>query len=224
MADPASEPRVAAIAPFAVPEHQAASDAAPSAAERGPGRPSGGKKVAGRKKGSKNRRTVAGEVALKPLVPGAKKRIRELIQSDDEKVALAAVQSVLAYVYGKPVEKRELSGPEGGPVQAEDLTTTEELSTTEAVPHHLAPRCHKRGYCHRRHRRRFRPEWLDHYKCCRCRMGRNHRPVGKREWGKSVFASLQPEFAPAPLQPQDDIALRASQKVQNAVDIPSRKL
>ena len=37
------------------------------------------------------------------------------------------------------------------------------------------------------------------------------------------FVSLQPEFAPVPLQPADYTALRAIQKFENAVDIPSRK-
>ena len=84
--------------------------------KRGPGRPPGQKKSGGRRLGSRNKRTVAGEQVLKPLVPGAKRRIKALLQADDPEIALKCAQLVLSYVFGKPTERRELTGPDGKPL------------------------------------------------------------------------------------------------------------
>ncbi len=45
---------------------------------RGPGRPPGQKKVGGRRKGSKNKRTVEVEMFLRPALPAAKRRVNEM--------------------------------------------------------------------------------------------------------------------------------------------------
>ncbi len=84
---------------------------------RGPGRPTGEKKTGGRKKGSKNRRTVEVEMFLRPALPKAKARIKALLDSEDQELALKAASLVLGYVFGKPRERRELSGPDGGAIE-----------------------------------------------------------------------------------------------------------
>jgi hypothetical protein len=67
-------------------------------------------------KGSKNRRTKEVEEALRPLVPSAKRKLKALIESSDDKTAFMAVMGVLGYVYGKPVDRREIGGPGGEPL------------------------------------------------------------------------------------------------------------
>ncbi len=83
---------------------------------RGPGRPTGEKKTGGRKPGSKNKRTLAGEQVLRPLVPGAKRKIRALLEDKDPEIVLRTATMIFQYCFGKPTERRELSGPEGGAV------------------------------------------------------------------------------------------------------------
>ena len=83
---------------------------------RTPGRPRGHAKSGGRAKGSKNRRTKEVEEALRPLVPSAKRKLKALIESSDDKTAFMAVMGVLGYVYGKPVDRREIGGPGGEPI------------------------------------------------------------------------------------------------------------
>ena len=85
----------------------------------GPGRPTGGEKTGGRRKGSKNRRTVEVEMFLRPALPAAKRRVKELLASKDEEIALKTATLLLGYVFGKPRERRELSGPDGSPIQQE---------------------------------------------------------------------------------------------------------
>ncbi len=84
---------------------------------RGPGRPGGQKKTGGRKKGSKNRRTVEVEMFLRPALPAAKRRVKELLASKDEEIALKTATLLLGYVFGRPRERRELSGPDGSPIE-----------------------------------------------------------------------------------------------------------
>lgn len=75
----------------------------------------------GRPKGSRNRATKEVREALRTTLPKAKTRLRELIQSENPEIAFKAVSLVMAYSYGKPTERRELSGAEGGPVSVLDF-------------------------------------------------------------------------------------------------------
>ncbi len=93
---------------------------------RGPGRPKGLPKTGGRPKGARNRRTKEVEAVLRPLIPGAKKKIKALLGSEDEEIALKAVQMLFAYVFGKPVDRREISGPDGAPTYRGELLGTME--------------------------------------------------------------------------------------------------
>lgn len=44
------------------------------------------------------------------------KRLIDLTISEDDGKAIEAIKLLWAYTYGKPVERQEVSGPEGGPV------------------------------------------------------------------------------------------------------------
>lgn len=72
----------------------------------------------GRKPGSKNRRTVEIEAVLRPMVPKARKRLLAMLKGDDDELAFRAAQLCLAYVYGRPTERRELTGRDGVPLLA----------------------------------------------------------------------------------------------------------
>ena len=95
---------------------------------RGPGRPPGQAKTGGRPKGAKNRRTKEVEAFLRPALPGAKKRLKALLTSDDEQTAMKAITLVLAYVYGRPVDRREVSGPDGFEVSLSDFEIARRLA------------------------------------------------------------------------------------------------
>ena len=75
----------------------------------------------GRPKGSLNRATKEVRAALRPTLPKAKRRLRELVESQDSEIAFKAVALIFAYSYGKPTERRELTGAEGGPQLIEFL-------------------------------------------------------------------------------------------------------
>ena len=49
------------------------------------------------------------------------------MESGDDKVAYSAVMGVLSYVYGKPIDRRELGGPDGQPL----VPDVPKLSTLE---------------------------------------------------------------------------------------------
>ena len=76
---------------------------------RPPGRPRGHPKTGGRKPGSKNKRTLEVMEALSLLVPKAKRKLKALMDAEDEKVAFSACMGVLSYVFGKPVFARRFS-------------------------------------------------------------------------------------------------------------------
>ena len=84
-------------------------------ASRRPGRPAGQKKTGGRKPGSKNKRTLEVEEAMRPVLPAAKRKLRALIESEDQEIAMKAVTMVYGYVFGKPRESRVVLGGDGGP-------------------------------------------------------------------------------------------------------------
>ena len=97
---------------------------------RGPGRPPGGPKYGGRPKGAKNKRTIEAEAFFRTSLPAAKRRLKDLIASKDEATALQAVKLVWAYTFGKPVDRREVTGAGGVPLveptrRGELLTTME---------------------------------------------------------------------------------------------------
>jgi hypothetical protein len=60
-------------------------------------------------------------MVLRPLVPGAKKRIRALLESSDPEIALKTATMIFQYVFGKPTERRELTGADGGAIKQETL-------------------------------------------------------------------------------------------------------
>jgi hypothetical protein len=80
----------------------------------------------GRVAGTKNRRTLEIEALLRPTVPGIKRRLREIIKDPnvEPELFLRAAQLVFAYVYGRPVERKEISGPDGAPVETRNTSVT----------------------------------------------------------------------------------------------------
>ncbi len=96
-------------------------------AARGPGalkgrpRPPG----SGRKPGTKNRRSILGSEYLAAINPKAKRRLRQIIEGKDDELALKAATLVLAYSFGRPIEAREISGPNGAPIQTRDVDDRE---------------------------------------------------------------------------------------------------
>jgi hypothetical protein len=89
---------------------------------RKPGKPRGYPKPpnSGRKPGVRNRRSLEVEALFRPLVPATKRRLRAIIddpQSDPE-VVIRAAQLLLGYVFGRPTERREVSGPDGRPFES----------------------------------------------------------------------------------------------------------
>lgn len=47
-------------------------------------------------------------------------RLVELQDDADPDVAMDAIKTLLAYTYGRPTERKEISGPDGGPVEVDD--------------------------------------------------------------------------------------------------------
>ena len=85
--------------------------------------PFGEPRPPGRPKGSKNKRTLLGNEFLCTLGPRAKKRLRTIIDGDDDELALKAIELTLAYNFGRPVQAKEISGPDGDPIQTAHART-----------------------------------------------------------------------------------------------------
>lgn len=64
----------------------------------------------GRPPGRLNKQTEEVKAWAMGLVPIAKKRLAELIQSDDEKVAAVAIREVLNRAYGLPSQNMTMDG------------------------------------------------------------------------------------------------------------------
>ena len=92
---------------------------------RPPGRPRGHPKTGGRKPGSKNKRTMEVMEALRPLVPKAKRKLKALMDAQDEKVAFSACMGVLSYVFGRPVDRKEIAGAGGAPLHPPEYSDRE---------------------------------------------------------------------------------------------------
>jgi len=73
---------------------------------------------AGRKKGTPNRATRDVREATQKRGAAALRLLWKLCNSKDEKVADAALARWLAYAFGRPVDRQELTGAEGQPFQA----------------------------------------------------------------------------------------------------------
>lgn len=82
---------------------------------RRPGPPKGSPKVpgSGRRRGVKNRRTVEVEAVMRPMMPRVCRKLRVLLDSSDPVTVFKASSLVLAYLYGRPVERKEVSNPDG---------------------------------------------------------------------------------------------------------------
>ncbi len=75
------------------------------------GRPKRTPKTGGRKKGTPNKTTAEIRSAAQAHGPAALKKLAALVESKDERVAVAACNAILDRAYGRPVQA--LSGPDG---------------------------------------------------------------------------------------------------------------
>lgn len=76
-----------------------------------PGQP----KLAGRRKGTPNKATFEIQQACREYGPAMIARLVQLVSHPDGHVAIRASQLLLAYAYGKPRERIEVSGTNSGP-------------------------------------------------------------------------------------------------------------
>lgn len=122
--------------PEPVSSNQEAETASPevlgAAVRRRPGRPKGSPKPegSGRQPGTPNRvGKEARELAAK-YTPKAFKRLGELAQHPDPKVAVLAIQQILDRRFGKPLAATEISGPDGTPlIPAREMSDLELASS-----------------------------------------------------------------------------------------------
>ena len=70
------------------------------------------------------------EERIRDMVDPALNRLRDLIDDDLSGVALAAVKDVLDRAGYKPPDRQQISGPDGGPIQTEDVGMSEDERTT----------------------------------------------------------------------------------------------
>lgn len=61
-------------------------------------------------------------------------RLLELQEDDDARVALDAIRLLLAYAYGKPVDRQELSGPDGSAIQVQAFDYATAIAPIAAGP------------------------------------------------------------------------------------------
>jgi hypothetical protein len=99
---------------------------AESTAPRRVGRPAGYPKTGGRPKGARNKRTVAVQEAMAPLEPKARKTLIGLLNDADPDIRFKAAQLIYAYRWGRPTERRELSGRDGAPIEQRTETIRRE--------------------------------------------------------------------------------------------------
>jgi hypothetical protein len=96
------------------------------AAKRGGSRPGAGRKV-----GSKARATLPQKITFSDLArehaPAALHTLVAIMKDDgsSESARVAAANVILDRAYGKPPQAMTHSGPDGSPIQTEDVTTPE---------------------------------------------------------------------------------------------------
>lgn len=77
-----------------------------------------GVRFGGRKKGTKNKRTLEIGKACTALAPMAMQRLQAIaLQTKDLATAASACKLILAYAYGKPRERVEVTGAGDGPLR-----------------------------------------------------------------------------------------------------------
>ena len=89
------------------------------------GRPKGLPKTGGRQKGTPNKLTAAKRATLAELAQAhtdtALSALVEVAQSGSDSARVAAAVAILDRGWGRPLQATELSGPDGGPVQIEQV-------------------------------------------------------------------------------------------------------
>jgi len=97
---------------------------------------------AGRPRGSKNRRTVEVEQAMRRRLPKGRAALLRLLTDPkvEDEVRFRAVQMIYHYTFGRPVERKEIGGPGGVPLTSPPQAFTKEDAeqTAKAVAIMLA--------------------------------------------------------------------------------------
>lgn len=93
-------------------------------ARKGMPRPAG----AGRKKGTPNSATVEIKTVARKYGARAIAKAVRLLDSKDERVALAALREILDRAYGRPMETQELTGKDGAPLNPAPAVSDHELA------------------------------------------------------------------------------------------------
>lgn len=83
----------------------------------------------GRPRGSRNKRSLPIEMLMAPMEPGALHRLRQIINDpkEDTGKVLSAIGMLLAYRHGRPVDRREVSGPGGAPIASAAVVETRDV-------------------------------------------------------------------------------------------------
>lgn len=55
-------------------------------------------------------------------------RLDKMVDSEDDTTALDAIKLLLAYAYGRPTERKEISGPDSGPIPFNYVDTIADLA------------------------------------------------------------------------------------------------
>jgi hypothetical protein len=66
------------------------------------------------------------EDRIREMVDPALNRLLKLIDSEQDATALAAVKDILDRAGYKQPERQQISGPDGGPIQTEDMTVSDD--------------------------------------------------------------------------------------------------
>lgn len=66
------------------------------------------------------------EDRIREMVDPALNKLLRLIDSEQDSTALAAVRDILDRAGYKPADKQQISGPDGGPIQTEDVSVSDD--------------------------------------------------------------------------------------------------
>lgn len=72
--------------------------------------------------------------AMAAMLPKALTKLRDMLECDDFEERRFAVQTVLDRNLGKAIERKELTGADGGKIQIEDSTPSIRLLLQQALP------------------------------------------------------------------------------------------
>ena len=75
----------------------------------------------GRKKGQKNRPITFAADAVRPLIPLARRRLRQLLHSENEEIVYKTATRILEHAYGRPMQHKVVGGDGQAPIKTETV-------------------------------------------------------------------------------------------------------